>query len=166
MHWSRGVVFELATQATNVDTQVFGLRMLFCSPDASEQSLVGENLARMQGQFLEQFKFCRRKSDQYAIFPDPPLLEVDFHVAKTLRADRDGLVRPVVTPQHSFDTSQQLSYAEGLGQIVVGPLVQCGDFVSFFAKRSENDDRHSASLANSPANLQPIHARHHDIQDN
>src|SRR5256885_14149247 len=104
MHWARGIVFELAAQATNVNTQVFGLSMIFSSPDASEQRLVSENLARMQGQFLEQFKFCGRKFDQYTIFPDAPLLEIDFQAAKTLGAGRDGLIRPVVTPQHCLDT--------------------------------------------------------------
>src|SRR5258706_13135026 len=156
MHRSRGVVFELATQATNVNTQVFGLAMIFCSPDAPEQGLVGENLAWMQGQFLEQFKFCGGKFDQYAIFPDAALLEVDFQVAKTLRANRDGLICPVVAPQHCLDTCQQLSYTKGLGQVVISPLVQRGYLVGFFAKSSEDDDGHSAVLANSPANLQAI----------
>src|SRR5260370_9326381 len=101
---------------------------------------------------------------QTTLSPAPPLLEVDFQVAKTLRADRNGLICPVVAPQHCLDARQQLSYAEGLGQIVVGPLVQRGDLIGFFTKRREDDDGHSTTLTNSPADLQPIHLRHPNVQ--
>ena len=71
----------------------------------------------------------------------------------------------MVAPQHCLDTCQQLSYTKRLGQVVIRPLVQRGYLVGFFAKRCEDDDWHSAVLANSPANLQAVHARHHDIQN-
>src|SRR5579885_2986766 len=100
MRWARGIVFAFAAQPANVDTQVFGLAMVFRSPQSPQQRLVRENLAGMQRQFLQQGKFRGRELYQHAIFPYTPLLEVDFQLAKAPRANRNRLLRPVIAPQY------------------------------------------------------------------
>jgi hypothetical protein len=69
------------------------------------------------------------------------------------------------TPQHALDPGEQLARAEGLGEIVVGAHLQSDDAVGLLAARGEHDDRHVRAAAQVAAQLQPVGARQHQVED-
>ena len=83
MRGPRGIVFEFAAQATDVDAQIFGFAVIFGSPDAPQQCFVSKNLAGMQRQLLDEPKLRRRKFDQRAIFTNTahPIVYIALHAA-------------------------------------------------------------------------------------
>jgi hypothetical protein len=70
------------------------------------------------------------------------------------------------TAQQRAHAREQLAQRERLDQVVVGAHVQAGDAVVDLAARGEHQHRCVvAALAQAPAHLQPVHARHRDVED-
>ena len=67
-------------------------------------------------------------------------------------------------PKLGPNAGHQLARAERLDDVVVGPQVEADDLVRVAAARGEQDDRHIAVLAQPAADLQPVEAGQHDVE--
>ena len=93
---------------------------------------------------------------------------------RTCRAPTSSAIGPTTTlgstaaglgpAQHRAQPGQQLARRERLGDVVVGAQLEPHDAIGLVPARGQHDDGHLALLADAPADLQPVHARHHDVQ--
>ncbi len=85
----RGIWFEFAAQMANKGTQVGILAAIVGPPDALEQILVGQHLARVAGQFAEQIVLGRGEMDLLAAGPHQAM-GVVYHQARLASAAVEG----------------------------------------------------------------------------
>ena len=77
-----------------------------------------------------------------------------------------GGVVPLVPPQLGLHPGHQLQGPEGLGEVVVRPQGEAGDLVRLPVPGGEHDDGIVLPLVpNAPAQLVPVHAGEHQVQD-
>jgi hypothetical protein len=63
-------------------------------------------------------------------------------------------------PQHEF------ARRERLGDVVIGAQLESGDPVGLLTERRQHDDRCAVGLeSQTPADLQPVEAGQHDVED-
>ena len=74
-----------------------------------------------------------------------------------------GGIRPA---QQRADARLELKNIERLCDIVIRAGLKTDDLIGVFAAGSEHDDRHIGKFANAHAGRQPVHLRHHQIEDN
>ena len=67
--------------------------------------------------------------------------------------------------EHRLDAGHQLAGVEGLGHIVIGAQLQADDLVHVVGAGGEDDDGDVARLAQLAADLEAVHLRHHDVED-
>ena len=68
--------------------------------------------------------------------------------------------------QHGAHPFQQQALGEGLADIIVGTGIQAHQLVDLFVLAGEEDHRQiGIGLAQAAQQLQPVHARHLDVQD-
>ena len=66
--------------------------------------------------------------------------------------------------QDDVDARHQLARAERLGHIVVAAHLEPEDAVDLLVARRQEQDRHIGCAPDQPADLQPVHLRHADIE--
>ena len=67
-------------------------------------------------------------------------------------------------PQDDVDAGDQLARAERLGHIVVAAHLEAEDAVDLLVARRQEQDRHIRCPPDQPADLQPVHLRHADVE--
>ena len=67
------------------------------------------------------------------------------------------------SPEQRPDAGRQLLRRERLGEVVVGARLEPGDDVVGVVAGRDHDDRHVARLAQRAAQLEPVDARQHDV---
>jgi hypothetical protein len=116
----------------------------------------------MAHEVLEQGEFLRRQLDQRLSPADGPRRRVQRQPGRL--QPRGTLARP--PPQQRADPCGQLGEGERLGQVVVRADIQPADTVIDVITDREHEHRHPpAPLPELPAQLEAVHARQHDIQD-
>ena len=68
------------------------------------------------------------------------------------------------SPQQRAHAREQLLLSERLGNIVIGADLQADDPIHLLAARAHDDDRHLALGAQCAAQVQPVGARKHDVE--
>ena len=69
-------------------------------------------------------------------------------------------------PEQDLHAGGQLAQGERLAQVVIGAELQAEHPVELFVAGGEEHDRHRVRrCAQAPAQLQPVHAGHDDVQD-
>jgi len=119
----------------------------------------------MPGQVVEQPELGRGGRDQLAAHAQLHGAGVDLDLLELHHRRRGGALE---APQHGLDPGHQLARGEGLGDVVVGTEFEAVDAIVLGGARGEKDDRHHAHagiLAQPPAEIQPVAARHHDVQE-
>ena len=69
------------------------------------------------------------------------------------------------SPQQGADARRQLLRGEGFGQVVVGPGLEPGDHIVGVVAGGDHHDRHIARAAQRSAQLEPVDAREHDVDE-
>ena len=100
----------------------------------------------------------------------PPGAEVTRLVEHQLAAPHDvglalGAASATPAPQHGADAFDQQTLRERLGDVVVGAHAQAQHLVQFVVLGGEEDHRHVAVLPQPAEQLQPVHARHLDVEN-
>ena len=140
------------------------------TPDGVEQLPARKHMARVLREMQQQVEFKRREIEHLAVQGDLPPAggQRQFAVAQhTGRVGRAGLRRAqqVGPAQQGLDARQQLGQRKRLGQVVVGAefqpqhAVQLGRF-----GRQHQDGRAAAARPQRFAQLQAVHARHHQVE--
>jgi hypothetical protein len=111
---------------------------------------------------LQQRELARRQVDLRVAPPDLSRGRVQAQVAD-LQHGR-ALDRPA--PRQRAQTREQLGQREGLGQVVVGALIQPVDAIVDGVARREHDDRHPQPVGAQPtARLEAVDVGEHDVED-
>ncbi len=120
----------------------------------------------------QQVELERGEVEQRAATAHLALGRQDFELAVADRRGATGGLRVLLrggqqvgAPQQCLDPCQQLGERERLGQVVVRAQLQAEHPVEFGRLGGEHQDRRRAALgAQRLADLQPVHARHHQVE--
>ena len=110
---------------------------------------------------LQQVELFGRRRDQLVGTADLARRQVHHDVGIAQGAASPWCPAPEQRPH----PSEELLVSERLDQVVVGALVESSDAVRRAVLRGEEQDRHIALRAQATRHLEPVHARHHDVQD-
>ena len=130
----RGVVAEFLAQLTDVHTQVVALAAVTLTPDFAQQVFLGQQLARMAHEDLEQHASSVRvrcttaPSASHTAAGEVDLDAVDPH-------ERGNGMRLRNAAQRRTYRGQQLLGVERFRDVVVGPGVQGADLLGLLVVR-------------------------------
>ena len=96
-------------------------------------------------------------------------LQVELEIAVLHRRVGRGPGGAVIdgrAAEEHLHARQQLAHRERLAEVVVGADLQAENAVELFVARGEKDDGHGLGhAADAPAELEAVHLRHHDVED-
>src|SRR5207245_4347914 len=91
-------------------------------------------------------------------------VEVDGEIADPELSGLGG-VRVEDAAERDANPRQELLGAEGLGHVVIRPLVEGRDLVDLGAPGRQNDDRHERLPADAPTDLAPVDVGQPEVED-
>ena len=167
VHGADAVGADLGPQRLDVAVDGAGARRVRPVPDVGQQALTGEHLARRRGEPGEQVELRRRQPHLLPRRDDPSRPRVDDQVAddETGRRARGELGGPVDAPQQGPDARHQLAHPERLGEVVVGPDREPDQDVGLVVARGQHQHRHRGRRLDAPADLEPVEAGQHHVED-
>ena len=94
-----------------------------------------------------------------------PSIIVNDQIIQLKNAGRNGRAQVhVADPQRCPNTGQKLRRAKGLGDVIVGPKIQCGYLVLFIRSGRQDDNGDHAAAADNADKLLSVHIRQPQIQ--
>ena len=156
-----GVLFYLAADVRHVHPQNLVVLLRVWPPDAPQDRVVGQHPPRVLGQQGEELVLDLGQMDSFALQTEDPLVEVYFQI--------QGLIDLAVgvsaaVAQSGADAGRQLVRIEGLGDIVVGPQIQCGHLFLFLVAGGDDEDGDMAPTAQLFQHLESVHVRQTQVQ--
>ena len=120
----------------------------------------------MAGKEVKQFEFARGEIHHLSVEQDAARQRIDRQTVRLNLPVRLCLPHRLLTAEQRFDAGNQLLHRKRLSQIVIGTGFQPGNAVGFAAAGADDDDRQVARhLTDASANLQPVNAREHQVED-
>ena len=120
-------------------------------------------LSRLAARMFEHLELLAGERDLLGAGVDPPGLDVDPHPVGGLLL---GAAAGGGTAQQGAHARLQLGQAEGLGQVVVGPVVEPDHPVELAGPRGDDHDRPlEAGLAGPSTDLEPVDVGQPEVQD-
>ena len=158
-----GVDLDLLAQPPHRHPDVARVGVLGVGPAAGEQRLGRDGLAEVRGQRVEEPRLGRR--ERHRLAADDRLAPVELE--REVRAEVQALARhPVAEPaQHPRDPRPQLRVVVGLGDVVLGDLVEEVGLGVRRVDRRQDDDRQVGAGLDLARERQPVHARHQHVDD-
>jgi hypothetical protein len=154
---------EFLAELGDEDAEVFGLIFAGGAPDLAEKEFVGEDAVGTVHEKQEEIEFFGSEVDLGAAHADSAAGRVDVEVA-----DGDfggcGLFVGGFT-KVGADAGEEFGHAEGLGDVVVGALVERGDLHGFLLADGEDDDGGFSNAADGAGELDAAHFRHGEVGD-
>jgi hypothetical protein len=152
----RRIRFDLLAKLVDIDPQV--LRIDRCiTPYFAQQVLVGQHLAGVDHELLEDVVLLGRELHVLGTAPHQPAHQVDAKIVAGEDA-LDALFLQAVA-KGCPDTRLELVGAERLGDMVVGARIERRHLGRLVAAARQNDDRHLAGAADLRNQRQPIDVR-------
>ena len=134
------------------------------SPNRLIDTLPVKNLARIEGQQLQNVKFLPGQNDRPAASRDSPGCIVHRQISE--KAHRAPALPPLFPAQMGCNPGPQLVQVKGLDNVVVRPRLEPGDFVRGFHAGGQEEDGAGDVIPYGLADGQAVHARHIDVQQN
>ncbi|CAM2160327.1 hypothetical protein PT2222_70310 [Paraburkholderia tropica] len=177
----RIVAAELAAQAADEQIdRARGDREILAAREG-DQLFAREHLARVAAEHQQQVGFRARERNAQARgrahetpvrierVPRERGHELGAGVARGVAgrgalAGLGGLRAARRTPQGGTDAREQFAQIEGLGDVVVGAEFEADHLVGGLDERGQHDDARTARGAQTAAQLQPVHARQHHVE--
>jgi hypothetical protein len=144
-----------------VDVDQAAVAEVAVAPDALQQDLAAEHPAGAGGQLDQQLELGLGEVDLVAGATDHALVGDDLEVAEPQVGA--GRVAGAGPAQQRPDAGRQLLGRERFGEVVVGAGFEPGDDVVGVGASRDHDDRHVGRLADLPADLEPVEAGEHDV---
>ena len=119
----------------------------------------------MRRKIVQQAKLQSAEFDVTSRNADSMRGWIDVDIAMLQRV---ALRHGILAPQQGAHTGDQFAHAEGFRDVVVGAEFEPDHPVGLFAARSQHQDRSVGISFMTPdlaADLQPVHSRKHQIQD-
>src|SRR5262245_42149397 len=124
---ARGIGLELASDLGEVDAQVVRLRLVLRAPDLLEQLALGDELARVADEHLDDVPLGRRQPDLGVPGADALGREVDREVRGL---DDSILFGGCCSPEGGSKAREELVHAERLRDVVVGAGIERCDLLA------------------------------------
>ena len=118
------------------------------------QLLLGQELARVPHEQLQQRQLGARQVHLFAGAADAAAREVDLEVVEVYQRERLGGVRGAT--QRGAYTCEQLFDVERLGDVVVRPRVESANLLGLLVVRGQHDHRDARERAYAAQGLQPV----------
>src|SRR6266851_4771500 len=150
---------ELLPQVPDMNLHNTGVRVGLVPPDAFEELLAGENLARVAHEEEEEVELAGGQFQGVAATPGLPGSRVHDEVGVGQR-----LVTAVVTAQHGANSGDQLVEGEWLGHVVIGTQVEGGHLVDNIVAGGQHDDGNVLGEPQLPAHLEPVRSWQADVE--
>lgn len=163
MDEARGeTLVDLAAQAAHVDLDDVRLRVEIQIPDILEQHVARDDAAGIAQQVFEQAEFQRPQLDHLRAAADGVAEQIELEIGELQR----GGVRLGIAPMQRLEARGQLDERKGLGEIVVGAVLQAADAVVDIAECAQHQHRRGlAALAQRLQHLDAVHFRQHAVED-
>jgi len=157
--------FNFFAQAADVDVHAAGRDEAVGAPDGVKELVAGEDAVGARRQIVEQAKFERAERHGLSGVADAIGSRVDREAPDL--DDARGIDGRLRAAEQRFDAGDELSGAEGLGDVIVGTHFEADDAVGFVAARREHQDGQAIQrfvLADFAANVQAGHFGKHEIE--
>ena len=136
-------------------------------PDLPEKLLLCKNPVRILSQKGQKIKLLGSKRRLLTIDPHTPGRLIDLNTT-----DLDHIIlmhigtnQPVITLHMRLQTCNQLTWAERLGHIIIRTKSKSTDLIDVILLRGNHDDRRIFLLTDLSANIETVHLRKHQIQN-
>ncbi len=157
-----GIPLQLLPNAADVDVHGTDVAAVVVTPDDVQQIFPGIDPIGISDQQLHQVKFLGGEIHRHAFFIGVAALRIQSDGAP---GDAGFRLALAAAPENGPDPGLQLQNVKGLGEIVVGAVIEAQQLVHVLGFGGEHDDGHVGELADPSAGLQAIHHRHHHIQN-
>ena len=137
------------------------------APHLAHQLVAPPHSAGLGGEGQEQVELERRQVHLAPPCRDPARPAVDRQVTDGEHRGllRGELARPVDATQQGADAGDDLAHAERLGHVVVGADPEADEQVGLVGTRREHEHRHRPLRLDPPADLEPVEAGQHEVED-
>ena len=157
------VDLDLLAEAAHRDPDVGRVGVLGLGPAAGEERLGRDGLAEVRGKRVEEARLGRRQLDGLAA--DGRLAAVQ--VERQVRAEDEALAGHLVAEpaQDPVDPGPELRVVVGLGDVVLGDLLEQVGLGVAGVDRRQDDDRQVGPGLDLAGEGQAVHPRHHHVDD-
>jgi hypothetical protein len=121
-----------------------------------------ERTPRLLRECREQGELPWRDLDRIAVEPNLVCAEVDLEQPDPKELGR-GFARSG-TAEHCANPRRKLARAERLDDVVVRPEVESDEDVVLRRAGTDDDDRHAHLVSEDPADVEAVHAGHHQVE--
>ena len=112
---------------------------------------------------VQKLHLLRRRGDFFAVHRQLKGVHVDDELVEHQLAG--GLFRlDAAAPQNGLDARKDLLHLKGLGDVIVGALLEAGHLVLGFALGRQHDDGRFGLRADGAAHAPAVHAGQHHVQ--
>src|SRR2546429_3119355 len=164
-----GGVAELGPQRSDMGVDRAGVHGLDIAPDPFEEAVSGEHDAAVSDQEGQQVELLGRQF--HRAIPGPRLSPGRVDDDGPERQDGvvtlglAGTTRLLGAAQDRLDPGHQLPWAEGFGDVVVGPKLETDDPVDLGVAGGQHDDGYPAAGPQAAADLEAVDAGKHEVED-
>ncbi len=161
---------ELAAQGLDVGVDRAGPEPVAVAPDVGQELLPGEDDAGLVAEEGQDVELGRGEVDGLAVEGRPAGGRLEGHPAQPQGAPGGvgggGRVGRAPDPaEDGVDPGHQLPGAERLGEVVVGADGQADEEVGLRVPGGQHEDGHRPVLLDPPADLEPVEAGQHEVED-
>ena len=160
---SDGSRLNLRPQTANMRVHQPRVAEVVVLPDAFEQLFPAQYDPGVLGELAQEAELRSSEGEVGSLTAHGPSVGDDLEVVDDVTVDA-GIRGPHPSQKRS-DPGRELLDLEGFGHVVVGPGLEAGNDVVRVRARGDDDDRDVTVLAQLPAELEPIHAGKHEIDE-
>jgi hypothetical protein len=155
----------LSPQVADVDVERVRREAEVVAPDPLEDQGAGQHLARVAQEQLQQRELGAGQVDPLAAARHLASAGVELEVGEAQEV-HSAVVLVAAAAEQGADSREQLLERERLRQVVVRAGIEALDPVLDLRPRREHQDgQAAASPADRAADLEAVHARHQDVED-
>ena len=138
---------------------------VFVCPDGVQQRFPGVDPVGIAHEKFDDVEFLGGQIGQLAVSVGVPGVQIQGDGADGQAVSRGLFFGASGAAQEGADSRLQLQNVEGLGQVIVRPVVKTDELIHVVALGGEHDDGHVGKLPDFGAGGKPVHVGHHHVQN-
>ena len=141
-----------------------GIAEIIKAPDLVQQLIAGVHPIGGGGQIVQQLHLLGGRVHLFAVYGQFKGIHIDDQLVKHQASGFLFRGGAGAAAQHGLNPGQHLFHFKGLGDVVIGAVLQAGNLIVGFTLGGEHDDGGLAFGPDGPADRPAVHDRHHHIQ--